>query len=90
MKLNKKILVQKKSHHLEFYFTLSTEKHDINETNIGTYIRLMKHMRWTDFDHYVDIVKSIWKVILSKNCTVKNEEWITGMCNCPIFQHVMK
>ena len=92
MKLNKKVLVQEKSHHLEFYFTSSTEKHDINKTNMGTYIRLMKHMRWTDFDPYVDIVKSIWKVTLSKNCTVENEEWKTGMCNCPIFykQYICK
>jgi len=29
MKLNKKVLVQEKLHHLEFYFTSSTEKHDI-------------------------------------------------------------
>ena len=42
-------------------------------------------MQWIDFDNYVDIVKSIRKITLSKNCTVENEEWKTGMCNCPIF-----
>lgn len=85
IKLDKQVLYQEKSNQLEYYFTSSIEKPDITKTKLNNYIRLMKNMRWDDLDHYVDTATSIWKIILSKNCSVENEEWKNGICNCPVF-----
>ena len=61
MKLDKQVFIQEKSSQLEYYFT-SSSKDEIKKDQMTNYIRLMKNMRWVNFDHYIDSVTSIWKV----------------------------
>ena len=83
MKLDKQVFIQEKSSQLEYYFTSS--KDEIKKDQMTNYIRLMKNMRWVNFDHYVDSVTSIWKVTFTNGCTMENNQWKNGICNCPVF-----